>query len=192
MLPQTAVVVTPVKLPMSGKGAFNMSMLLSKAEAKKEHLKQLELAVAWCAVPENGGAHKAAKVFPLTRSQIQSAINKAVDQMNGEQPERHQKEILTDLEQQKLADWIIASARNINPTKPAEVSDKVVGIPKARKAFNRAKGNNSTCILLTRAKQDLLNSSHKQVSVVWLKRTFIANHPQNHPKGRHCRVRHCG
>ena len=148
---QKDVPVAPAKLPKSGKGAFTTGMLLSKAEAKKEHQRQLALAVAWCEVPENGGAHKAAKVFALSRSQIQTAIDKTINEINGEKLARSQKEILTDLEQQKLADWVIGCARNINPVKSSAISVKVVNILKARKAFNRAKGNNSRCILLPKA-----------------------------------------
>ena len=81
---QKDVPVAPAKLPKSGKGAFTTGMLLSKAEAKKEHQRQLALAVAWCEVPENGGAHKAAKVFALSRSQIQTAIDTTINEINGE------------------------------------------------------------------------------------------------------------
>ena len=139
----------PPKPNKSQKGTWTREAWLAKAEEKKLTMGQLAAALEWMA--ETGeGPYQAAKEFTeLTVGKIRYA------QQNGA-VRRTQKDILTESEQQKLASWVIQSARNINPAKLSELSEKVVKLLRARKQYNKSRGGGKGVIALTQAEEDLI------------------------------------
>lgn len=166
----------PPKPNKSQKGTWTREAWLAKAEEKKLTMGQLAAALEWMA--ETGeGPYQAAKEFTeLTVGKIRYA------QQNGA-VRRTQKDILTESEQQKLASSVIQSARNINPAKLSELSEKVVKLLRARKQYNKSRGGGKGVIALTQAEEDLLKRQPGgQVSRVWYTNTFLPNHPKVQPK----------
>ena len=136
----------------------------------------LTAALAWM-LQHNKGPNLAAKEFPeLTVGAIRYARYHGVVR-------RTEQDILTPQEMQKLADWCIKSAANINPAKLAELSERVVKLLRARQAANRSRGGGNGCTPLTKAKKDLLSRQPRgQVSRIWYTNTFLANHSTVQPK----------
>ena len=173
-LPTSAT--TPVPARKSQKGKWTQEARRQRAEDKTLMQSALTAALAWM-LQHNKGPHLAAKEFPqLTVSAIRYARYRGVVR-------RTEQDILTPQEMQKLADWCIKSAANINPAKLSELSERVVKLLQARKVDNRRRGGGNGCTPLTKAEKDLLSRQPLgQVSRIWYTNTFLANHPTLQPK----------
>ena len=149
------------------------------AAAKLEaawHLLTLGLAVAY-ARGHASGATKALKtqLFPgVTRRQLDYALAGQNKRLEGGRKER---DVLTTAEQQRLAEWIMSSARGKDPATNADISEKVVIMLKARRLDNKRRKHASGSVALTTHEQRLVTEADAEVSLVW-RSSFQAAHPQ--------------
>ena len=174
--PPPTSATTPVPARKSQKGQWTQEARRQRAEDKTLRQSALNAALAWM-LQHNKGPNLAAKEFPqLTVGAIRYARDHGVVR-------RTEQDILTPQEMQKLADWCIKSAANINPAKLSELSERVVKLLRARKEANRRRGGGNGCTPLTKAEKDLLSRQPLgQVSRIWYTNTFLANHSTVQPK----------
>ena len=165
--PPTTSATTPVPARKSQKGRWTQEARRQRAEDKTLMQSALTAALAWM-LQHNKGPNLAAKEFPeLTVGAIQYARDHGVVR-------RTEQDILTPQEMQKLADWCIQSAANINPAKLAELSEKVVKLLRARQQNNRSRGGGNGCTPLTKAEKqkDLLAS---QTAAAWAGKSHLVH-----------------
>ena len=89
---------------------------------------------------------------------------------------------LTDKEEERLVEWVIGSARNMNAAQESQqghVTEQVKKMLAARKAFNRKKkgSRKAGCVPLTPAETRLLDQPNAVLSHVWMQH-FLAANPQ--------------
>ena len=151
----------------SSKGTFTKCALASKYEKKRKKQEQLIAATKWCA--ETGrGPWEAAKEFPaLTAEQIRYHMQKEG------QRKRSEYAILSDLETERLVQWIEQSSDNLNAANLSEISEKVVQILRARVAHNKARSTPSSQRLpLSTAEVRLVSERGAVVSKKWCQNLF--------------------
>ena len=92
----------------SSKGTYSQSGLSRKFEAKRQKQEMLQAAAAWCR--ETGqGPWMAAKEFEgVTAEQIRYHI------MKERSGKRNESDILTEIEEERLVQWIEQSSDNLN------------------------------------------------------------------------------
>ena len=102
--------------PKTTKGLWTKVARVEKAAGEKRVAEVLKEAIAWCDGSGKGPGQAAAQFPEVTVHQIRYALQQR------DNPRRHAQSILTEVEQQQLADWAVNSARNINPINLGELS----------------------------------------------------------------------
>ena len=170
----------PAKPPRkSQKGQWTAGALAAKAQARAAEAERLEEAAAYARA--NGyGARKAitkGKFTDLTVDKLHRHLN---GKTKASRNERCKYDILTDKEEQRLVEWVIGSARNMNAAQESQqghVTEQVKKMLAARKAFNRKKkgSRKAGCVPLTPAETRLLDQPNAVLSHVWMQHFLAAN-----------------
>ena len=161
------------------RGDYTRSARAEKAAAKEEHWLLVRLARDYARGHGIGArAAVSTKLFPgVSVMTLHNALN---DQIKAVLGERYATDVLTEDEEQKLEDWIAASARGKAPATDEEISDKVVLMLKLRKAANKKRKYGPGTIRLTAAETRLATEQGAEVSGTWLAK-FQARHPRVRP-----------
>ena len=139
---------------MSAKpGTYTKAALRLKAAAKAAHQKELEKAVTLVADGKFGVKAIVHMVTGCTVSQIRTAVHKATL----EKPWRAAWSIMTEVEMERLVQWVLQSAANDNPATEVEVSEQVSKMLQCRRLHNRKvhNGKTATTVELTPAEERL-------------------------------------
>jgi hypothetical protein len=163
------------------RGDYTRSARAQKAQAMEEHWGLVRLARDYARGHGLGArATVSTWLFPgVTYQVLNNALRDKIKAVSGT---RYATEVLTEDEEQKLQDWIVASARGKSPATDVEISEKVVLMLKLRKAFNKKRkyGTRTGTIGLTPAEMRLATEQGAEVSGTWLAR-FQARHPLVRP-----------
>lgn len=180
----------------SKKGEWTAAALEAKAIEKVAAQDNLRAAVEFAQNHKLGArkalteAKKAGRTWAtqdlVSVPQLDNALNGRTKWLT----QRLDYDILTETEDKRLEEWLLASAKNDCAAKEQqhagikEVSAKVIQLLKARWAYNKTKNHSvkSGCVPLTKAEKRLAFELHAEVSHVWWQR-WLARHPKVQVKG---------
>jgi hypothetical protein len=162
-------------------GTHTKAALRQKAVDRSAHQKQLAMAVALVADGAAGPDMAANMVEGVTARQIRYAITKASAKLSW----RPAWTILTDIEMERLVQWVHACEANDNPAKEKEVSEQVQKMLQIRRLANRAnKNGKSTSIVELTPAEERIALKGGELSHSWFQR-FYADHPTCELKTAH-------
>ena len=94
-----------------------------------------------------------------------------------EQGMREAWQILTDVEELALVEWIISSGRGKDPPTDEDVGRQIILMLKARKHDNKQRKHGRGTVPLTTAETRLVTEANAEVSHIWLQK-FAGRHPE--------------